>query len=90
MGRRRKTSDNFDSMFLNNRSYIYQYNRIKELAISRFKWNNLPDTVDERFLELTLFEQGMAVFFNDDVMGYLALTTMIGGMLDVYRNPIHI
>ena len=87
MGRRRKTSDNFDSMFLNNRAYIYQYNRIKELAISRFKWNNLPETVDERFLELTLFEQGMAVFFNDDVLGYLALTTMIGGMLDVYRIP---
>lgn len=87
MGRRRKTSDNFDSLFLNNRAYIYQYNRIKELAISRFKWNNLPDTIDERFLELTLFEQGMAVFFKDDVMGFLALTTMIGGKLDVYRIP---
>ena len=87
MGRRRKTSDNFDSLFLNNRAYIYQYNRIKELAISRFKWNNLPDTIDERFLELTLFEQGMAVFFKDDVMGFLALTTMIGGKLDMYRFP---
>lgn len=87
MGRRRKTSDNFDSLFLNNRAYIYQYNRIKDLAISRFKWNNLPDTIDERFLELTLFEQGMAVFFKDDVMGFLALTTMIGGKLDVYRIP---
>ena len=87
MGRRRKSSNCFDSLFLNNRAYIYQYNRIKELAISRFKWNNLPETVDERFLELTLFEQGMAVFFNDDVLGYLALTTMIGGMLDVYRIP---
>lgn len=87
MGRRRKTSDNFNSLFLNNRAYIYQYNRIKELAISRFKWNNLPDTIDERFLELTLFEQGKAVFFKDDVMGFLALTTMIGGKLDVYRIP---
>ena len=63
MGRRRKTSDNFDSMYLNNRAYIYQYNRIKELAISRFHWKNLPETIDERFLELTLFEQGMAGFF---------------------------
>lgn len=87
MSRRRKTSDNFDSMFLNNRAYIYQYNRIKELAISRFNWLNLPETVDPRFLELTLFEQGMAVFFNDEVLGYLALTTMIGGMLDVYQIP---
>lgn len=87
MRKRRKTSDNFDSMFFNNRAYIYQYNRIKELAISRFKWNNLPDSIDERFLELTLFEQGMAVFFYDEVMKYLALPAMVGGMLDVYRIP---
>lgn len=87
MSRRRKTSDNFDSMYLNNRAYIYQYNRIKELAISRFNWLNLPETVDPRFLELTLFEQGMTVFFNDEVLGYLALTTTVGGMLDVYRIP---
>ena len=87
MSRRRKTSDNFDSMYLNNRAYIYQYNRIKELAISRFNWLNLPETVDPRFLELTLFDQGMTVFFNDEVLGYLALTTTVGGMLDVYRIP---
>lgn len=87
MSRRRKESDNFDSMILNNRAFIYQYNRIKELAISRFKWKNLPDTIDERFLELELFEKGMAVFFKDDVLGYLALSTMIGGQLDVYRVP---
>lgn len=87
MSRRRKTSDNFDSMFLNNRAYIYQYNRIKELAISRFNWLNLPETVDPRFLELTLFEQGMAIFFNDEVLGYLALTTTAGRKLNVYRIP---
>lgn len=52
-----------------------------------FEWKNLPDTVDARFLEYTLFTDGMAVFFNDEVMGHLCLQTMIGGNLDVYRIP---
>lgn len=53
-----------------------------------FEWTGLPDSVDPRFLELTLFSDGMAVFFKDDVMDkYLALQTMIGGNLDVYRIP---
>lgn len=52
-----------------------------------FEWQNLPDTVDARFLELSLFSTGMAVFFKDDELGYLALQTTIGGNLDVYNVP---
>ena len=52
-----------------------------------FEWKNLPDSIDPRFLELVLFSDGMAVFFKDEVLGYLALQTMIGGNLDVYRIP---
>ena len=52
-----------------------------------FEWKNLPDTVDPRFLELTLFTDGQAVFFRDEVMGYLALQNALGGEFDVYRIP---
>ena len=52
-----------------------------------FEWKNLPASVDPRFLELTLFSDGMAVFFRDEVLGELALQCMIGGNLDVYRVP---
>ena len=51
-----------------------------------FEWRNLPDTVDPRFLELTLFANGMAVFFKDED-DYLALQCVISGPLDVYRIP---
>ena len=71
----------------NNRTYIRYVDRLTELSMSMFEWKNLPPSVDERFLELTLFGKGMAVFFEDEVMGYLALTTMIGGRLNVYRIP---
>lgn len=85
---KRKNKIPWESSYLNNRTYIHYYNRLTELAISMFKWNGLPDSVDPRFLELTLFSDGMAVFFKDDVIDkYLALQTMIGGNLDVYRIP---
>ena len=77
----------YESSKRNNRTYIQYYNRLMELAISRFEWKNLPDTVDARFLELALFGEGMAVFFKDEVLGYLALRTMIGGKLNVYQIP---
>lgn len=83
----RKKRNFWESAWLNNRTYIHYYNRLTELAISMFEWKNLPDSIDPRFLELVLFSDGMAVFFKDEVLGYLALQTMIGGNLDVYRIP---
>lgn len=72
----------------NNSTFLQYYNRLTDLAISQFEWTNLPPTCDARFLELALFADGMAVFFKDEILGYLTLQTMIGGPLDVYRIPI--
>lgn len=80
--------EKWESALLNNRTYLQYYNRLLELAINMYEWKNLPDSVDERFLEITLFSDGMAVFFRDDVLGELCLQCMIGGELDVYRIPI--
>ena len=78
----------WESASLNNRTYRYYYDRLIELAVSRFEWINVPDTIDVRFLELALLADGKAVFFKDEVLGYLGLRCAIGGMLDVYRIPI--
>lgn len=77
-----------EAFLQNQRTYLQYINRLTELSISMFDWQNLPDTIDARFLELALFNDGMAVFFKDEVMGYLGLQVMIGGKLDVYRIPI--
>ena len=91
MGKRKQHSNkNFwESNYMNNRTYMQYYNRLTELSISMFEWKNLPDTVDPRFLELTLFSDGMSVFFRDETLGELALQCMISGQLDVYRIPIN-
>ncbi len=77
-----------EAFLQNQRTYLQYVNRLTELSISMYDWKNLPDTVDARFLELALFNDGMAVFFKDEVMGYLGLQVMTGGALDVYRIPI--
>lgn len=87
MGRRKH--DIFDeSMILNNFTYRQYLNRLTELAISMFEWKNLPKTVDERYLELHLFETGCMVYFKDEVIGDLCLDCIVNGRLDVYGNPL--
>lgn len=87
MGRKRDLQF-CESAYMNNRTYLQYYNRLTELAISMFEWQNLPKTVDQRFLEMCLFGDGMCVFFQDEVLGYLSLQCMIGGKLNVYRIPM--
>ena len=86
--RRRKT--NFEkSLMLNNRTYIQYVNRLTELSIAMFEWKNLPDTIDPRFMELTLFEDGHAIFFKDEELGFLCLQVLFNGRLNVYRIPMN-
>ena len=84
---RRKGREFEESAYKNSKLYLYYFNRLKELAISMFEWKNLPSSVDPRFLELTLFNDGQCLFFKDEVMGYLTLQCTIGGQFNVYRVP---
>lgn len=82
-----KNHNFWESSKMNNNTFMQYYNRLTELSISMFEWKNLPETIDERFLELILFGDGMSVFFKDEVMGFLCLRTRIGGRLNIYQIP---
>ena len=46
------------------------------------------DGTDTRFMEMTLFNEGYAIFFKDEAMDeFLCLQARIGGQLNVYRVP---
>jgi hypothetical protein len=66
------------------------YNNLKELFLTSFKWESLPPTVNERFLELSLFDYGQVAFFRDELLGYLALKSSLNGSLNVYYEPTSI
>lgn len=86
MGRRGK--NNFSSSLVKNMLSNNMYmRRLCELSMSMFKWEGLPESVDVRYLEMELFLTGQALFFKDDVLGYLALGCLANGSFDVYGEP---
>ena len=87
MSRRKKTY--FETSLEDNMGMFYLYkDALTELAISMFDWQNMPEEIDVRFLEMTLFRNGAAVFFEDDgELGYLALPVAMNGQFNVYKVP---
>lgn len=73
---------------MNKATYIQYFNRLVELSVSMFEWQGLPETIDPRYLELHLFQNGSVVYFRDEVMGDLCLDCIANGKFDVYGNPI--
>lgn len=86
MGRRKRHFFK-DSAYKDGYLVQYYIDRLTGIALSLYEWKNLPDTVDARFLETTLFMQGQAAFFKDEVVGYLALPFAVQGQLSLYRLP---
>lgn len=86
---RNKNGIFYDSLIENQFSWRNYFDQLIEIAIGRFNWINLPDTVDARYLEMKLCTNGYALFFEDPVLGYLALQCTIGGRLNVYDVPIN-
>ena len=68
---------------------VQMYQRLIEmLAISRFRWINLPKGIDERFVELTLFERGMVLFFPDKHKNrWMTTQANYNGRINNYYNP---
>lgn len=96
MGRRRTNFD--ESLLRNNGTYMFYLDRLTELSISMFDWQNVPDSIDTRFLETTLFLNGSAVFFKDEDLReeniegeedgtLLALPVAMNGNFDLYNIP---
>lgn len=87
MGRKTAQREFWESAKMNNATFRMYFDRLVGIAVSMFEWHNLPKSIDPRFLELSLFTEGKALFFRDEIMGELALKFMSAGVLDVYQIP---
>lgn len=87
MGRRKKWTQFEESAFLNTALYERYFDQLLQLAITLPRWNGLPDTVDERFMEMSLCNRGASVFFKDEVLGFLALRVAYAGNFNEYGIP---
>lgn len=87
---RRKNRDQFNSSaIMNNRTWLMYFDMLYELAVSSFKWDGLPMSVDERYMEITLFDKAAAVYFKDEIINEeLCLDMIPAGQFDCYGNPV--
>lgn len=72
------------AQYLNNVQCMNVFNMITNIALSRFKWINLPDTCMPDVLEQTLFFYGRALFFEDDDLGFVHTPVMLPGPFNIY------
>lgn len=86
MGKKKSYFD--ESLSLNMRSYGQYLSILRQISISMFEWKNLPSSVDSRYIEQALFYNAGAVYFNDEVIGNLALNVVCNGNFNVYGEPI--
>ena len=75
---------------LNNLTFTDYYIRLKLLAKSVFTWENLPNGMDEKWIESILFSDGKAVFFSDKDMGFMVAKCAHDGGLNAYDEPTHV
>lgn len=69
-------------------TYSTWFNRLYNIAISRFEWVNLPDTCNEKFIEQVLFFNGFMVGYKDTALNsFLIMPCTNNSVLDIFGYP---
>ena len=72
---------------LNDLTYTDFYFRLNLIARSVFHWENLPNHIDERWIEKYLFYYGTCVFFKNEELGLMVAKATENGPLNAYDDP---
>lgn len=72
---------------LNDITFTDYFYRLMLLAKSVFKWNNLPNGIDEKWIEQFLFTEGQCIFYRDEEKGFMVAKNVVAGQLNYYGEP---
>ena len=87
MARNKNNTMFLDSAFLNDSTYLDYLGRMEKICLSMFEWVNLPSSMNQRFLEKTLFYEGSASLLKDENFGFINTKCADGGYLNIYDLP---
>ena len=89
----RNTLPNFSNSLLDNAlaentdAYYCYLERLVNMWLVSLKYENLPETIDPRFLNMTLLYNGSYVVFEDELLGLVAMKYTMSGGFDIYEIP---
>ena len=72
---------------LNDRVLTDYYFRLMIIARALFKWENLPNGIDEKWIERYLFSEGNCMFYKDPTLGFMVAGIGETGPLNYYDEP---
>lgn len=93
MGKGKKNTIRFNNRgfmdsIMENIDYENDYfNRLRKICLAMFEWENLPKTMDARYLEITLFMDGIASSLYDKDRGIINTRCCSNGRLNIYELP---
>lgn len=61
--------------------------RLSRLAMTMFEWHNLPDGMNERWLERSLLLNGTAAILKDETIGFINTNCSSSSNLNMYGLP---
>lgn len=79
-----------DALLLNSQTYNDYLGRMKKICLSMFEWQNLPPSMNARFIEMCLYYQGQAALLYDNDYGYINTMASDGGYINIYGLPTEV
>lgn len=76
-----------DSALINDLTYYDYLRRFKKVALSIFEWVNLPKSMDAKYLEKSLYYNGMATLLKDKNYGFINTNCSSAGDVNIYGLP---
>lgn len=78
------------SKMLNDLTFTDYYRRLSLLARVIFKWDNLPNNINEKWIEKFLYHEGSCMFFKHDTLGFMVAKCTDFGGLNPYDEPVEL
>ena len=69
---------------MNNQTFTDYYNRLMLLARTSHVWENLPKSINERWIEKFLFQKGYCVGYENDKLGLIVTECTLDGNINNY------
>lgn len=66
------------------------YNKYKMLSLNMFRWEGLPETIESRHIENSLFNYGLCLIVDDEDLGFISVPCNYGANMNVNAVPTEV